>query len=384
MPRRPVPAVALPKCTFAGRAALILTLALTLFNLTAVAALPAGLPVAWAPAPARAGAPAVRGEAGLTAGATSARIHQLSLSGRIELFGSLDPARHPGARESSGGSGQLDAGGGPGAAEWRITANPNLRLTVSDGSLPGQAGWQVSSQPFEWAVEEAYLAARQGAWVVSVGRERLPLEVARLSLPFSVEPVSAGGVRLGLWGVRLARSSGATRLRLAALEQEGRVMPAISLRWQAGALDLEGHALLTADRRPVTSGLTASGLVGDVVAYGELWRGPEWRYVGGLSGFWGDTLWTVEAGRAAPAPGQRVRRLVGAQFAWQQGAEVAWNVTQYAFIDEDGLRAQLAVDRTFATGPHESRLFASLTVGPGPLAWAIGAACRYYWGTGTL
>lgn len=317
----------------------------------------------------------MRGEAGLTVSATSTRIHQLSLSGRIELFGML---------ESSGSSGDLDVGSDSGAVEWRITANPNLRLNVTDALPPGQTGWQASSQPFDWAVEEAYLAARKGAWVMSAGRERLPLEVARLSLPFSLEPVAPGGLRLGLWGVRLARSSGATRLRLAAVEDDGRVIPAVSLRWQAGALELEGHALLTAEKRSVTAGLAASGLVGDVVAYGELWRGPEWRYVGGLSGFWGNTLWTVEAGRATPAPGQPVRRLVGAQFAWQRDAEVAWNVTQHAFFDEDGPRAQLAVDRTFVAGPHESRLFASLTVGPASPAWAVGAAYRYYWGAGAF
>lgn len=334
---------------------------------------------AWAPAVARAAALSVRGEAGLAASVTSGPLHPISLDARIEASGewpalSVDDDRN--------GDPRIGAGL-PGTLAWRITANPTLRLQAVEPVPPARPGWQVDAQPLDWALEEAYVAWRQGGWIVSAGRERLPLEVARLSLPYSIEPVTEGGLRVGLWGVRLTRSAGPTRLRVAAVEDprhEGHVMPVASLRWQVGAIDLEGHTLLPADVDQITAGVTASGLVGDVVAYGELWQGSGWRYVGGLSGFSGDTLWTIEAGRAQVASDPRARRLVGAQFAWQQDAEVAWTVAPYAFFDEDGLRVQVNVDRAFATGSHEWRLFASATLGPESPTWMAGAAYRHYWG----
>lgn len=333
-------------------------------NLAALSGLPAARGLPGAPAPARAGELAVRGEAGFAASVTSARIHRFALESRVELHGRFDPA------------------GPPGAGEWHIAANPALRWNVTEGSLLSRGAWQIAAEPWDPALEEAYLAVRWGAWVASAGRERLPLEVARLGLPFSVEPVAPGGLRLGRWGARIVGSSRATRLRVAALEEAGRVLSALSLRWQAGALELEGHALLTGEGLQVTAGATASGLVRQVVVYGEVWHVPEWRFVGGLSGFWKGALWTMEGGRAMPASGQPVRWLIAAQLAWQQDASRAWSLTQYAFFDPDGMRAQLAVGQTLAAGSHDARLFVSLNLGPEPPSWSAGATYRLYWGSG--
>ena len=315
-------------------------------------------------------APSVRGETGflvtLSSTPPTPPLSTVALTGRIEL-----------------GDG-LGAGAHSGGLEWRITANPTWQLTAqpdSPSARPGPAG----SAPFEWALEEAYLAVRRAGWILSAGRERLPLEVARLSLPFSVEPVGPGELRLGVQGIRLTHLAGTARLRLAVLWEPSRLTPAVSWRWQGGPTVWEGHALLGADRgQPVTAGLSASEAVGNLVAYGEVWYAPDWRYIVGLSGFWHETLWTVEAGRASPAPGERVRQLVAAQLAWQQGTDIAWSVTPYAFLDEDRMSGRLVVERTFVTGPHEVRLFGAFNMGSEPPAWSVGAGYRYFWGTGVL
>lgn len=325
------------------------------------------------PAPAQARALSWQAETGFTATVTSADVHSLTVGGRVALDGDFDLA---------GLFGWRDPEAGPAALGWHVAANPSVRVDVSRGSSPRQAGWRVSSRPLDWALEEAYLTAQRGVWAFSAGRERLPLEVARLSLPYSVEPVAPSGVRLGLWGVRVIHWSGSTRLRVAGFEDAGRMRPAVSLRWQGEGVELEGHALGAADDGQVTAGATASGAVGELVAYGEVWHGPEWRFVGGLSGMWGQALWTVEAGRAAPAPGQPVRRLVAAQLAWQDGEGRGWSITPYGFLDPDGVRVQVTVDRVVASGTDEVRWFASVQLGPPSPGWSVGAAYRVYWGAG--
>ena len=310
---------------------------------------------------------AVRAEAGVVAGFAATGINPVTLTGRIEL----QAGEEPGWRS--------------GGFQWHLAANPTWQLTPSAGPRPPHGIWRMSSQSFDWALEEAYLAVRRGGWELSAGQQRLPLEVARLSLPFRVEPVGPGDLRLGLWGVRLVHQWETARLRLAAVDYQGRLTPAASLRWQGRHVVLEAHTLAEgADPVRVTAGLTASGLVRQLVAYGEVWHGLEWYYVGGLSGLWGESLWTVEAGRASPAPGQPVRRLVGAQLAWRQDEEVAWAVTQYVFLDEDSLRGQLALERAWAAGPHEVRLVAAATLGPEAPTWSVGAAYRYFWSAGGM
>ena len=345
--------------------------AVALAGLAAVAVWPTVGRLPGAPVPARAGELAFQVESGVAATVTSANAHQLTVGGRIALDGEFDLGGLSGSREQDAGSTVL---------EWHVTANPSLHFDMTRGSGPGETGWRVSSRPFDWAVEEAYLALQRGEWVFSAGRERLPLEVARLSLPYSMEPFTQDGVRLGRWGVRVTRSSGPTRLRIAALEDAGHIRPVVSLRWQGEGVELEGHALLAADDAQGAAGVTASGVIGELVAYGEVWHGPEWRFVGGLSGIWQETLWTVEAGRAAPAPGQPIRRLIAAQLAWQQGEGGGWSVTQYGFLDPDGVRVQLTVDRVVASGTDETRWFASVQLGPSSPGWSVGAAYRFYWG----
>ena len=292
------------------------------------------------------------GETGLTATVSSSSPHRLVLDSRVEVAG------------------------GSGSVGWHLAAAPTLPVTVSRAG-----GAQVGD--VDWAVEEATLSWQRGAWTTSVGRERLPLDAARLLLPFTIEPVSPSGLRLGVWGARVAWAEGLTRLRLAVVEdvgQEGRAMPVVSVRRQGASVEVEGHAAWIDEDASPAAGMTASGLLGDLVVYGELWHVPDWRYVVGVSGFWGEALWTVEAGRTALLPGQGVHRVAAAQLGWQQGPDVAWTLGSRLAFDDDAVRSQLDVERTALAASHDWRLFASVRVGPGEPSWALGAAYRYYWG----
>ena len=73
----------------------------------------------------------------------------------------------------------------------------------------------------------------------------------------------------------------------------------MSVRREFDSFDLEAHLLYL---NGFAAGLGGSGLVGDIVVYGEAWLlANPWDGRGalGASGFWGDLLWTLEAAYAA-------------------------------------------------------------------------------------
>jgi len=144
---------------------------------------------------------------------------------------------------------------------------------------------------------ELYLLYRAGPLDLSLGLERLPLETARLSLPFSLEPTSPLGLRQGRWGARVSWSPEATRWRLAFLENAGQLVPLLSLRREFVDFDLEAHALY----------LT--------------------RWVLGLggSGSLADSLWTLEGGYAA-LPSLPVGPFLAGQWLIPQAEEARWSL----------------------------------------------------------
>lgn len=179
----------------------------------------------------------------------------------------------------------------------------DLSVTVNDKS------------EFEGAIglTEIYGRYEVGEFDFSVGFERLPLETARLSVPFSLsevrsEDVSAEdpkGSQAGLWGARMLWYPGDYRFRLASFyrtddEQFG---AAFSVKRFFGEFELEATAIYD---NHFTFGLNGSGLLGDVVVYGETWllfstpvtNGTETTFRGllGATGYLGDSLWTLEAG----------------------------------------------------------------------------------------
>jgi hypothetical protein len=160
---------------------------------------------------------------------------------------------------------------------------------------------------------EVYGRYQVGDFDISAGFERLPLETARLSVPFSLsevrsEDVSADspkGSLEGIWGARVLWYPGNYRFRLAGFyrrddEQFG---VALSAKRFFGEFELETTVIYD---NHFTFGLNGSGLIGDVVVYGETWvllntpvtNGTETTFRGllGATGYLGDSLWTLEAG----------------------------------------------------------------------------------------
>jgi hypothetical protein len=160
---------------------------------------------------------------------------------------------------------------------------------------------------------EAYGRFQVGDIDVSIGLERLPLETARLSVPFSLSEVSSDDVSadspkgslVGLWSARVLWYPGDYRFRLASFyrtddEQFG---VALSAKRFFGDFELEATAIYD---NHFIFGLNGSGLLGDVVVYGETWLllnmpitdGAETTFRGlfGATGYLSDSLWTLEAG----------------------------------------------------------------------------------------
>ena len=136
---------------------------------------------------------------------------------------------------------------------------------------------------------------------LSAGIERLPLETARLSAPFRLEPIGTLGQPLGLLGARATLFTNDWRIRPALVYrfQDEQLGAVLSVRREFDSFDLEAHVLYLDG---FAAGLGGSGLVGDVVVYAEAWLLSEpWDVRGalGASGYLGDLLWTAEAAYAA-------------------------------------------------------------------------------------
>lgn len=175
----------------------------------------------------------------------------------------------------------------PGPLRLRATLDPALRLS----------GAGAADAVFELGLSEAYLLWPSSALDLSAGLERLPLETARLSVPYRLEPLSEGGQPLGLLGVRASVYLNAWRLRPAVLyrAQDDQGGAALSVRRDFGGFELEAQASYLARRAAL--GLGGSGLAGETVVYGEAWllSGPwEARGALGASGYLGPALWSAE------------------------------------------------------------------------------------------
>ncbi|MCS7068730.1 MAG: hypothetical protein RMK51_04250 [Meiothermus sp.] len=232
----------------------------------------------------------------------------------------------------------------PLTASWGLGARLEARYDLSPLRFqlvldPG-VSFSRSVTP-DAGLTELYALYREGELDVSAGLERLPLEVARLALPYSLEPVSPLGNRQGRWGGRVSWNPEATRLRLAVLEAGGRLVPALSLRREFGEFELEAHALYPA--RPVV-GLGGSGTVAGLVVYGEGWlllNPSEARYALGLSGSLGEGWWTLEGGYATTLPLLPASHFLAGQWTLPLGEEARWNLSTYLLL-EHPLRVQLS------------------------------------------
>lgn len=239
-------------------------------------------------------------------------------SAQLELRGEVEVAALPALTSAAGRPlgavglalrAHLEAGLELRPVELRAVLDPEARLAAGP---PGAA--RVAP-----GLTEAFARVRLRDADLSLGLERLPLETARLSVPFRLEPVGETGRPRGLPGVRAVVAQGRWRLRPALVYRvrDDRLGGVLSVRREFADFELEAHAAWLG-RAAV--GLGGSGLVGDLVLYGEAWvlTGPwDGRGALGLSGFAGDALWTVEAAYAPARAGGDVAlpQLLG-QVGW--------------------------------------------------------------------
>lgn len=257
--------------------------------------------------------------------------------------------------------------------EAGTTRGPVALTLVLDPAVWGDGGTQTIA-----GITEAYLRWPTGTVTWSAGVERLPLEVGRLTLPFSVEPVDALGLRAGRLGVRAVwYPDDATRVRLGAFDFDGAVVPLLSVRRQFSGFELEAHTLSWSGRTAL--GLGGSGLAGSLVVYGEVWTltaPTEWRYALGASGSVRNGIWTLEAGDTSARPGAARRRQVAAQIAGRAGPDLSWSLTGRGFFDADAVRTQASLELVRTWGRYEFTLTVGGEFGPQPPAGLIGAVLR--------
>lgn len=221
---------------------------------------------------------------------------QPSLAGDLEVGTGLAASSRAGHLAVAPGlslRAQLDASADLADFSVQLRLEPRLELRGPD----------AANARFAPGLSEAYALWRSGNLDLSAGLERLPLETARLSVPYRLEPLDALGRRQGLLGVRATLYLDDWRLRPALLYrlQDARAGSSLSLRRSFASFELEGHLSYLAR---FGLGLTGSGLLGDTVLYGEAWllTGPwEGRGALGASGYLGEALWTAELAYA-PLP----------------------------------------------------------------------------------
>ena len=269
--------------------------------------------------------------------------------------------------------------GGPPVIQWKAAAHIDARFTV------GPAAFVLTLDPgilldgpsqSSTGLTEAYLQYRRLPFDLRVGVERMPLETARLTLPFSIEPVDVVGNRLGWLGARLLwYPNPSTRVRLALIEDAGRMLPAASLRHEFPSFEVEAHVLSISGAR-TAYGAGVSGLVGDLVVYGELWTltsPSESRYALGVSGSFADGIWTIEGGYAAALPGAAPRLQLAGQIAYRLTEDLTVTGTSRIFSDPDALRGQAVLQLSWAAGNTEYSVSLATLLGPEPMQGVITA-----------
>lgn len=256
--------------------------------------------------------------------------------------------------------------------EARYTLEPlQLNLVLDPGVSFAQ---KVTADS---GLTEAFGLYRVGEFDLSIGLERMPLEVARLTLPLSIEPLSTLGNRQGRWGVRASWNPEGGRVRLALLEDSGKTLPLLSLRREFGDFELETHLLFRNDR--LWAGLGGSGTWDALVWYGEVWGlgyPPDWRYVLGLSGALGDGLWTLEGGYTAPSALEPTRHLIAGQITLPQDENTSLSLLSKVFFDSDALRMEAVADYSLAQPDSLLDVILLAQIGPEPFSLQLSLSFR--------
>ena len=260
----------------------------------------------------------------------------------------------------------------------------------------------ITTEP---GLSELYATTTYDDLDFSVGLERLPLETARLSVPYSVETVGVRGVRHGVPGGRGVFYGGDWRVRGAVFYRDTEqgflenVTPLVSVRRTFGGFDLEAHALY---QNGFVAGLGGSGLVSDVVVYGEAWLLTDSSFTDfsgrgalGLNGNLATGTWTLEAAYLTPsntslkddddvAPAQLSptadpRPAVLGQVALPLGDEgdMSLSLTGNTFFDPDAVRGGIGVSYTLLSDA-ELNLAVGARFGPEPAVVTLGFSVKEF------
>ena len=226
---------------------------------------------------------------------------------------------------------------------------------------------------------ELYTRYKLGPVDVSAGLERLPLETARLNVPYSLSEVQDPGTAdepkgsfEGLPGARVTWYPKDTRVRLAGFYDGdgGSISGAGSVKRYFGSFELEGHVVY---RDGLTFGLGGSGLLGATVVYGESWllldTDTSIRALLGATGYLGDLLWTLEGGVfPSLASASSYPRLTGQLQVPQDDA--TWIFQAGAGLPESGALGVLGASVSVVDGSVSSIL--SLNAGFSRAATTVG------------
>jgi hypothetical protein len=282
---------------------------------------------------------------------------------------------------------------------------PSMRFDSAETFLP-DGNSERDFVSVNLGLSEAYGLTSQGAFDVSAGLERLPLEYARLSVPLNLEPVLAENVRRGLLGARANYFSGDYRAR-GGLFYDGFYSGSsdelggfASVRRSFGEFELEGFGVYAGE--PIV-GVGGSGIVQglgfleDIVVYGEAWWLFDSRQARATFGATGNPsfgAWTLELAYLVPGLGSvkfegaddgagnvlttDPRPAVLAQIDWPIDSEHSLTVSGASFFDDDGTRGQVSV--IYSNLGFDDQLTASVTVleGPEPLAVVGSVGVRYF------
>lgn len=290
----------------------------------------------------------------------------------------------------------------PATVGWTLAAHLDAAYDVENVSLRLVLDPSVrvaTAATWEPGLTEAFALTTVGATDVSAGIERLPLETARLGVPFGIESVDAQGVRRGVPGVRVEHYQGDWRWRAAVFQdpRSDRATPLFSARRTFEGFDLEAHALYPGE---AIFGVGGSGVVGRLVVYGEAWllSDPlEARAVLGATGTWSDGGWTVEVGYfppggdlvavggdpPTPLPSPASHPTVTGQWAWTLDAfgdrSVAFTASADLDVDTDAVNARVNAVYTATHGEGLVTVNVGGAFGPGGPAVSLGTSVRTFY-----